>query len=205
MPHVSDIIGFYKHFGLHSNRFSNLMTYGWLFPSDQWFNISVSTGWSHNPPLFWDGCWVYASLVLQVSCQGLLVCSSLTRPLSAAAKQRPCQVQKRHYMVNCDGGNRHAPRACICCACITGTITITTRPASQVVRYYAHIKHRAFIDALVIFFSFLIYHDYIVIIIIIIIIIMWLHWSALLLLEGSKMYLQGGEGGEPLHLLRMLP
>lgn len=117
----------------------------WLIPQSPQFPL-------YSEVLY--GCWAYASLVWQVFCQGLLVCSSLIWPFSerSGEAQWPlprARSRKQHNMVNCgDGGNRHTPRTCVCCACITGTITCTNGLASQVVRYYAHIRlnSTAFVD-----------------------------------------------------------
>lgn len=76
--------------------------------------------WSLNSPqtppfLFWETrYWVCASLVLQVFCQGMLVCSCFTWPFSersskilTSATSKVAQLS----MVHCggDGGDRHTP------------------------------------------------------------------------------------------------
>lgn len=101
-----------------------LTTNNWLDPNAPSFN-SVATGWNIKPhnPLYSEilpGCWVCASLVAQVFCPGLVVCSSLIWPFSERSSdaQQPlpgARSSKRHNMVNCGGsGNRHTPRACVC-------------------------------------------------------------------------------------------
>lgn len=65
---------------------------------------------------------------------------------SAAERRKPLPAARsceQRYMVHCGGGNRSTQRASVCCACITGTITCTNCPTSQVVRKYSSNIHAA--------------------------------------------------------------
>lgn len=92
---ISDIIGFWKSLTL-----SCTISPFYLF-SDTWLFIGCifpnapTSQFSHwlipqSPPSYSEilyGCWVCASLVLQVFCQGLLVCSGLTWPFSERSSE----------------------------------------------------------------------------------------------------------------------
>ncbi len=111
-----------------------------------------------SPLLFWDTLWVLS--VCQSGVAGVLPgVVGLQRSYLAIqrAQQRSIDLcfgarsREQRYMVHCGGGGgkRHTPRACVCCACITGTITCTNCPTSQVVRYNAHMKYTAFVQIFV--------------------------------------------------------
>ena len=113
-------------------------------------HYSVATGW---PPSPFDLRYFMGAECVPVWCPGVLpgvVGLQLSHLANQRAQQRSndlCQEQGRAnriiwcivvVMVAID---THAPRACVCCACITGTITCTNSPLSQVVRYHPHMVY----------------------------------------------------------------
>lgn len=97
--------------------------------------LSISLLKFPHPPETLCGSWVCASLVLQLFCQGLLVCSCLIWPFSGRSSKINDLCQEQGHasgvMVHCwSGGSRPPPRASVCCACITGAVTCTNCQAS---------------------------------------------------------------------------
>lgn len=118
----------------------------WLFPNAHTTNITVEPlvdparpllypseiyKGAECVPVWWSrcsarGCWSAAVL------DG--------HSASAAAKWWPANGKVKQTALYGALWWWQTPRPCVCCACITGTITCTNCPVSQVVRYHAHIK-----------------------------------------------------------------
>lgn len=159
-PQISDRIGFRKiiHFDMCLSL--SLVNGCWLA-----FHFQMPPVWNQNGshrllsstflrcPLYSEisqGGSVWASLVLQVYCQWMLVCSCLTWPFNRRSSEKNdfCQAQSHAsgiiWCIEVMVSNRHAPRAGVCCACITGAITHTNCPASSVVKWDESLKYACF-------------------------------------------------------------